>query len=85
MLASATVGSDYSIWPDDVRDGPGSAPKRRADMVLRRTAGGGTVFSVGSIAWTGCLADDDSNPVARVTENALRELARERPFEPTDG
>lgn len=85
VLASATVGSDYSIWPDDVRDGPGSAPKRRADIVLRRTADGGTVFSVGSIAWTGCLADDDSNPIARVTENALRELDRERPFEPTDG
>jgi hypothetical protein len=42
------------------------------------------VFSVGSIAWTGCLEGDDSNPVARVTENALRELGRERPFRSTD-
>ena len=56
VLASATVGPEYSIWPDDVRDGSGAAPKRRADMVLRRPIGGaGAVFSVGSIAWTGCL------------------------------
>ena len=81
VLASAAVGPRYTVWPDDVRDGPGTAPKRRADMVLRRVAGGGTVFSVGSIAWTGCLRDEDANPVARVTENVLVELARERPFE----
>jgi len=85
VLASATVAPEYSIWPDDVRDGSGAAPKRRADMVLRRPAGGaGPVFSVGSIAWTGCL-QDDANPVARVTANVLRELARERPFEAADG
>ncbi|HEX2388249.1 MAG TPA: N,N-dimethylformamidase beta subunit family domain-containing protein [Solirubrobacterales bacterium] len=81
VLASATLGPDYSIWPDDVRDGSGAAPKRRADMVLRRPTGGGAVFAVGSIAWTGCLEGEDDNPVARVTENVLRELAREHPFE----
>jgi N,N-dimethylformamidase len=80
VLASADVGPDYDTWPDDVRDGPGVQPKRRADLVLRRADSGGTVFSVGSIAWTGCLEGDDGNPVALVTENALRELARERPF-----
>ena len=86
VLASASVGPDYSTWPDDVRDGPRSVPKRRADMVLRRPGDGtGHVFSVGSIAWTGCLGDDDANPVARVTENVLRELARERPFEVDGG
>jgi hypothetical protein len=52
----------------------------RADMVVRRVAGEGVVFSVGSIAWTGCLDGDDANPVARVTENVLAELSRERPF-----
>ena len=51
---------------------------RRADMVVHR-ARGGVVFSVGSIAWSGCLIDDD-NPVATVTANVLAELARERPF-----
>ena len=80
VLASAKLGDSYDVWPDDVRDGPAAAPKRRADIVLRRVQGGGTVFSVGSIAWSGCLGDD-SNPVARVTENVLRELGQERPFE----
>jgi N,N-dimethylformamidase beta subunit-like, C-terminal len=84
-LASASVGPEYSTWPDDVRDGSAAAPKRRADMVLRRPLGGGAVFSVGSIAWTGCLEGDDANPVARVTENVLRELQRERPFEVEGG
>lgn len=78
-LATAPVGPEYSVWPDDVRDGSGVEPKRRADMVLRRPAAGGAVFSVGSIAWTGCLVDDD-NPIARITENVLRELAGDEPF-----
>ncbi len=81
VLASAALGSEYAVWPDDVRDGPQAALKRRADMVLRRPPGAGRVFSVGSIAWTGCLRSDDANPVARVTENVLLELAREHPFE----
>ena len=81
LLASATMGEGYDVWPDDVRDTAAAQPKHRADMVLRRPAGGGTVFSVGSIAWTGCLEADDDNPVALVTENVLRELAGEaRPF-----
>jgi hypothetical protein len=49
-------------------------------MVVRRGRGQGTVFSVGSIAWTGCLDGDDANPVARVTENVLAELALDEPF-----
>jgi N,N-dimethylformamidase beta subunit-like, C-terminal/Concanavalin A-like lectin/glucanases superfamily len=75
LLASATMGEGYDVWPDDVRDTPAAQHKHRADMVLRRPPGGGTVFAVGSIAWTGCLEADDDNPVARVTENVLRELA----------
>ena len=43
------------------------------------------MFSVGSIAWSGCLGDDEANPIARITENVLRELARERPFEDARG
>ena len=79
------VGAEYSIWPDDVRDTEHAAPKRRADIVLRLPPAGGTVFSVGSIAWSGCLGDDEANPIARITENVLRELARERPFEAARG
>ena len=85
LLASASLGAEYSIWPDDVRDTEHAVPKRRADIVLRLPPAGGTVFSVGSIAWSGCLGDDEANPIARITENVLRELARERPFEDARG
>jgi N,N-dimethylformamidase len=85
-LATATgLGPDYSVWPDDTiedTDHPlrGAGPRARADMVLRQGRDQGTVFSVGSIAWTGCLDGDDANPIARVTENVLAELARDEPF-----
>jgi N,N-dimethylformamidase len=52
----------------------------RADMILRGGNGAGFVFSVGSIAWTGCLGGDDANPVARITENVLRAFERPDPF-----
>ncbi len=86
VLATARVGDGYEPWPDDVIDDPGGGGPLRADLVVCRRPEGGAVFAVGSIAWTGCLAGDDDNPVARVTENALAELARETPFrERTDG
>jgi N,N-dimethylformamidase beta subunit-like, C-terminal/Concanavalin A-like lectin/glucanases superfamily len=80
VLASAPAPEGFHRWPDDVVYDPGEGPPIRADMVLVRRREGGAVFSVGSIAWSGCLAGDDENPVSRVTENALRELAAERPF-----
>ena len=80
MLASAPAPEGSEAWPDDLVYDPGEAPPMRADIVVHRRPEGGAVFSVGSIAWTGCLAADDANPVSRVTENALRELASERPF-----
>lgn len=84
VLASAAAPDGYERWPDDLVYDPGEAPPMRADIVLTRRPEGGAVFAVGSIAWTGCLADD-ANPVSRVTENALRELASERPFRPRTG
>ena len=84
ILASADPGPRYERWGDDVisdqghTHGPPTGPTRRADMVVHRERGG-VVFSVGSIAWSGCLIDDD-NPIATVTANVLGELARERPF-----
>ena len=86
LATAAPLGPGYAVWPDDTiedADHPLESelgPRMRADMVLRRSVGEGVVFSVGSIAWTGCLGADDANPVARVTENVLAELARERPF-----
>ena len=48
-------------------------------MVYFETPNGGAVFSVGSIAWRGCLSYDNyDNTVSRVTANVLRRFAAER-------
>ena len=45
----------------------------RSDLVYFPLNGGGAVFSVGSIAWTGALSHNRyTNDVARITENVLR-------------
>ncbi len=45
----------------------------RSDVVYFPLEGGGAVFSVGSIAWTGALSHNDyDNDVARITANVLR-------------
>ncbi|MCW2499001.1 MAG: N,N-dimethylformamidase [Frankiales bacterium] len=47
-------------------------PLVRADLVLFETAGGGAVFSTGSIAWAGSLSHTGGdNNVARITHNVL--------------
>lgn len=49
----------------------------RSDLVYYETAGGGAVFSVGSINWYSSLAwDDYSNNVAIMTGNVLREFVK---------
>lgn len=51
----------------------------RADMVYFETPNGGGVFSVGSIAWRGCLSHNYyDNTVSRVTGNVLRRFAADR-------
>ena len=46
-------------------------------MTYLEAPGGGSVFSVGSIAWTASLSHDGyANNVAAVTRNVLREFAR---------
>lgn len=53
-------------------------PEVHADMVCFTTPGGGKVFSVGSIAWSGSLLENDGrNGVSRITENVLREFMKE--------
>ncbi len=40
------------------------------------------VFSIGSIAWSRCLADNAySNDVARITNNVVRRFLDPKPFE----
>jgi N,N-dimethylformamidase len=52
----------------------------RADLTYLETPGGGSVFSVGSIAWSASLSHNDyDNNVAAVTRNVLREFARRGP------
>jgi N,N-dimethylformamidase len=59
------------------RQGGSQTEYVRADMTFLETPGGGSVFSVGSIAWSTSLsyAGYDNN-VAGVTRNVLREFAR---------
>lgn len=53
-------------------------PEVHADMVYFESPGGGRVFSVGSIAWSGSLLENDGdNGVSRITENVIREFLKE--------
>ncbi len=48
----------------------------RADMVYFETAGGGAVFSTGSISWCAALAHQGyDNNVSRITDNVVRRFA----------
>jgi N,N-dimethylformamidase len=59
------------------RRGGAQDPDVRADMTFLETPGGGSVFSVGSIAWTASLSHAGyANNVARLTRNVLREFTR---------
>lgn len=51
----------------------------RSDMTYFTSAGGGAVFSVGSIAWCGALSHDDyENNVARITGNVLNRFLSQK-------
>ena len=53
----------------------------RADLVFFETAGGGAVFSVGSMAWICALPHNGyDNSVARVSANVLARFADPEPF-----
>ncbi len=59
------------------REGGTQSEYVRADMTYLETPAGGSVFSVGSIAWSASLSHAHyDNNVARVTGNVLREFAR---------
>jgi N,N-dimethylformamidase len=72
------VASLIDLLPD--RD-PAAPEPIRADMVFFETAGGGAVFSVGSIAWSGSLAwNGYDNNVAAVSRNVLSRFRDAAPF-----
>jgi len=61
---------------------PDDPDRIRADMVFYETAGGGAVFSVGSIAWSGSLsAAGYENNVAAVSRNVLNRFLDPEPFQ----
>ncbi len=60
-------------WFDD--------PKVRADLVFFECPNGGAVFSTGSIAWCGSLAENGGdNSVARITSNVVKRFLDPEPF-----
>jgi N,N-dimethylformamidase len=84
VLATSQGGHDDSyqraveeVEEMSARQGGTQSADVRADMTYRRTPGGGSVFSVGSIAWTASLPHAGyTNNVARLTGNVLREFTR---------
>ncbi|MGH6892765.1 MAG: N,N-dimethylformamidase beta subunit family domain-containing protein, partial [Dongiaceae bacterium] len=53
----------------------------RADLVFFETAGGGAVFSTGSIAWAGAMAwNGYQNEVSKLTSNVLKRFVDPAPF-----
>ena len=56
-------------------------PAVRSDIVYFTTPSGGSVFSVGSIAFTGALHHNDGdNNVSRMTNNVLKRFAQDEPL-----
>lgn len=86
VLASATTFGPDMVRTKEEFEGsveyPTPDPYVRADIVFYETAGGGAVFSVGSISWFGSLARNGyDNDTARMTTNVLRRFADPSPFE----
>jgi N,N-dimethylformamidase len=78
VASSASMHSDdYQQVSEDLLETPPitggtQSVAVRSDVVYIDMAGGGAVFSVGSIAWTGALSHNDyRNDVSRITENVL--------------
>lgn len=75
MLGDAYMSADTGpAIPHPLSD---PVDRRRADLTLLETSGGGLVFSTGSIGWCGALSHNgDDNDVSRLTANVLRWFER---------
>lgn len=87
VLASSTRHTDiYLMTPEDLLDptpdwSGTQAEIIRADLTFFETAGGGAVFSTGSIAWAGSMAwNSYDNEIAQITSNVLRRFNDPEPF-----
>jgi N,N-dimethylformamidase len=81
LLVASSVGrhsDDYQQASEDLLETPpitgGSQGMAvRSDVVYVPLSGGGAIFSVGSIAWTGALSHNDyQNSISRITRNVLQ-------------
>ena len=88
LVATSTPLSDnYNHCSEEIFETPpglrGSEdPDVRSDLVYFCQAGGGAVFSTGSIAWTGSLSHNGyDNNVARITGNVLRRFVSPAPLD----
>src|SRR5262249_3439988 len=89
LATSAGRHTDYyQVTSEDVPiqvpgQGGTQSPLVRADMVFFETAGGGAVFSVGSINWLGSLGTNGyDNNVARITNTLLNRFRDPTPLTP---
>jgi N,N-dimethylformamidase len=87
VLASSIRHTDiYLMTPEDLLDptpewSGTQADIIRADLTFFETAGGGAVFSTGSIAWAGSMAwNGYDNEIAAITANVLNRFCDPQPF-----
>lgn len=92
VLGSSMRHTDiYLMTPEDLLDPTPDwtgtqAEIIRADLTFFETAGGGAVFSTGSIAWAGSMAwSGYDNEISRLTENVLKRFDDATPFDCPDG
>lgn len=87
LATSGPLSDAYLLAAEDVLEsipaiGGTEQSRLRADIVLTPLPGGGGVFSVGSIAYTGSLSHNDyDNNVARLTGNVLRRFLDPEPLD----
>jgi N,N-dimethylformamidase len=86
LASSAPLSDNYQHVSEEIFETPpgtgGSEDYEvRSDLVYFCLAGGGAVFSVGSIAWTGSLSHAGyDNNVSRITGNVLRRFLSPEPL-----
>lgn len=90
LLLASSVGlhsDDYQQASEDLLETPpttggtqGAAV--RSDVVYVPMTGGGAIFSVGSIAWTGALSHNNyKNSISRITHNVLQRFLSDDPLQ----
>ncbi len=86
LASSVDHSDDYQRASEELLETPPTTggsrdPALRSDLVYMSFAGGGGVFSTGSIAWTGSLSHNDyHNNVSTITGNVLRRFLEPEPL-----